>query len=72
MEKLKKFLGLGVPGGIDDIVVRSIKTGLAVFLAANPFGSIDATKAAALAGIAAAATGLLNAVILAVKAWVEK
>ncbi len=72
MERIKKLLGVGVPGGIDDIIVRSVKTGIAVFLAANPFASVDSGKAALFAGLSAAVTALGNAIILAVQKYLEK
>ena len=72
MEKIKKLIGIGTPGGIDDIVIRALKTGVAVFLA-TPFvaaiqgGSFDPTLAegAVLAAGAAAVGVLINAVLLA-------
>lgn len=76
IEKLKKFIGIGVPGGLDDIVVRAVKTGVAVFLAAPVVRALgDAPldlpglKAAALAGVAAIISALINAAFLAVARW---
>ena len=77
MEKFKKWLGIGVPGGIDDIVIRSVKTGVAVFLA-TPFvnallegGAFDlnAAKAAIVAGAVAVVNAILNAALLALSKW---
>ena len=68
--KVKDLLGIAKPGGIDDVVVRAVKTAVAVFLS-QPFvallvdGSFDpnAGTAALAAAVAAGATVLLNAAV---------
>ena len=70
--KLKELLGIARPGGIDDIVVRAIKTGVAVFIA-QPFVSavlrgefdLNLLRAAALAAGAAIVSVLINAALVA-------
>lgn len=72
MDRIKRLLGIARPGGIDDIVVRSAKTAVAVFLA-QPFvplirgGAFDVNlaQAAAFAAAAAFIGALLNAGLLA-------
>lgn len=69
-QKVKDLLGIAKPGGIDDIVVRAVKTAVAVFLS-QPFvalilqGSFDpnAARAAVYAAVAAGATVILNAAL---------
>lgn len=77
-DSIKRFLGLGVPGGIDDIVVRAIKTGIAVFIASPVVraalgGDFDlpGLRAAALAAGAAAVSILLNAALVAIAKFTE-
>lgn len=72
LAKLKEFLGIAKPGGIDDIVVRALKTGLAVFLASPVVAAIfrgefdlPGLRAAALAAGAAVASVLINALLKA-------
>jgi len=71
-EKLKKLLGIGAPGGVDDIVVRAVKTAVGVllvspFIVALPTAGLDydAGMAAVTAAVAAGGTVILNAVLLA-------
>ena len=71
-QKVKDLLGIARPGGIDDIVVRAIKTGVAVFIA-QPFVAavlngefdVNAARAAALAAGAAVVSVLINAALVA-------
>ena len=72
LAKLKEFLGIAKPGGIDDIVVRAIKTGVAVFIASPVVAAIfrgefdvPGLRAAALAAGAAAVSVILNAALKA-------
>lgn len=66
-ERVKDLLGIAKPGGLDDVLVRAAKTGVAVFLA-QPFvpllreGSFDPNlaQAAVFAGVAAAVGTLIN------------
>lgn len=80
-DTVKRWLGVGVPGGVDDIVVRAVKTGVAVLLATPVVAalvggkfdvSVDAGVAALLAAGAAAATVLINAVYMALASWSSK
>jgi hypothetical protein len=69
IEKVKHALGIARPGGIDDIVVRAVKTALAAFAAfvvKEGVGNIDATAAQAAIDAAwvAGATVVLNAMLL--------
>lgn len=79
LKKLKDLLGIAKPGGIDDIVVRAVKTGVAVFIAspvvrAAVGGEFDlpGLRAAALAGGAAAVSVLMNAVLVALAKFSSK
>jgi hypothetical protein len=69
LDKVKHYLGIARPGGIDDIVVRAAKTGLAAFAVfvlqegvSNMTAELgqDALEAAYVAG----ATVILNALAL--------
>lgn len=78
IQKLKDLLGIAKPGGIDDIVVRAIKTGIAVFIASPVVrallgGEVDlpGLKAAALAAAAGVVTVLLNAALAALAKWTD-
>jgi hypothetical protein len=77
-EKLKRLLGIGAPGGIDDVVIRAIKTGVAVLLAspiivALPTGPIDfdALTAVVVAAGSAAGSVILNAGVAFLNKWVN-
>jgi len=71
-EKLKRWLGIARPGGLDDFAVRTAKTAVAVFLA-QPFvpllqgGTFDPNlaRAAAMAAAAAVVGAVINGVIVA-------
>lgn len=78
IQKLKDLLGIAKPGGIDDIVVRAIKTGIAVFIASPVVrallgGEVDlpGLKAAAFAAAAGVVTVLLNAALAALAKWTD-
>lgn len=72
IEKLKVLIGIGKPGGIDDIFIRAAKTAVGVllvspFIIALPTAGLDydAAAAAITAAIAAGGTVVLNALLLA-------
>lgn len=73
MEKLKKLIGIGAPGGLDDLIVRAVKVGILAFVGvagASVIGWTDPTllEAAGQAALAAAAGVVLNAVLM----WANK
>ena len=76
IDRLKDWLGIAKPGGIDDIVVRAVKTAVYVFLA-QPFvaliqrGEFDlnAGRAAIYAAVAAFLGALANTVLVALAKW---
>lgn len=75
-ERLKDILGIAKPGGIDDIVIRAVKTGVAVFIASPVVRALlggevnlPGLKAAALAAGAGVVSVLLNAAIAAIAKW---
>jgi hypothetical protein len=66
--KIKKWIGIGVPGGWDDVAVRTVKVGVMAFsalLVKEGVANADwaALQAAADAAWVAGATLVLNAVL---------
>lgn len=73
MDKFKAWLGIARPGGIDDIVVRAIKTGLVAFAITVMRRGLDhmdttAWLAAVNAAWFAAGSVVLNALALLIPA----
>jgi len=72
LAKLKKLVGIGRPGGLDDLVVRVVKTAIAAAVAAGVAIAFDvingnvAPKAAVFVVLTAAATAAIGAIQLAV------
>lgn len=69
METWKKWLGIGTPGGLDDLFIRAVKSAIWAFVGvvgADLAGVLDApTRDAAIAAaIAAGAAVIGNAVLL--------
>jgi hypothetical protein len=73
MENVKKWLGLGVPGGVDDVIIRAIKAAIFAFIGvvgADLAGVIDPTTLDA--GIAAALSGAAAVIGNTVLLWASK
>lgn len=73
MDKLKSLLGIGAPGGVDDVVVRAVKAAITTFFAvlgADALGLInpELVEAAGIAALAAGANVIINTVLL----WASK
>ena len=72
MNKLKKLIGLGTPGGLDDLFVRAVKTAVKVFLGLEGLNvagwSVATGRAAVIVAAAAGASVVLDAILL----WANK
>jgi hypothetical protein len=73
MDRLKKLLGLGAPGGVDDIAVRAVKTAISTFFAvvgadAAGFINPDLLEAGLIAAAGAAVSVVQNALL----AWANR
>jgi hypothetical protein len=72
LAKLRELIGIGRPGGLDDLLVRVVKTAVAAGAAAAVAIAFDvingdvAIKAAVFVVLTAAATAAINALQLAV------
>ena len=68
MERFKRLIGIGVPGGLDDLVVRAVKAAINTFIGlagldvAGYFKDVTSVRAAAIAGASAFGSVLVNAV----------
>jgi hypothetical protein len=73
MDRLKKLLGLGAPGGVDDIAVRAAKTAISTFFAvmgADAVGWVnpDLLETALIAAGGAAVSVVQNSIL----AWANR
>jgi len=69
IEKIKKLIGIGTPGGIDDVIVRAVKLAVYTFIggvtiAGTPVFDVPTVKVAAIAAGGAAVSVILNALLL--------